>query len=272
MDSFMIELPSQNQELTVELQAVREIASKCQFADYTMTSNKYFDSLGSWEDLSDYLKDRLEEATPVGTIDFVQSYLKKVHGVCEMHPIEVPERLRIPKMLLRDYQFVKRDNLPTEGNWFIKNVSGLKKGTYCGDAKKLNSASNYMEMNEDDIFQVSTILDIMSEYRVFVYKDKIVGIQYYDGNVLVMPTPQEIKKIQEAVVRYSVAHDCPDAYTMDWAIINTGCKKEPRDIAILEVHPFVSVGTYGLEGPVLLNMYKHGIQWYIKHNTPLMSE
>lgn len=269
---FLLELPENNQEVSIEVHALKEAIAVHPYASYAMAVSNYFSNLGPWFDIPERLRDELFDSIPVGSIDFVQSYLNKAYSIPVMQPIEIPERLRMPKMLLRDYAIVKYEDLPQRGTWFIKNVSGLKKGTYCGPVEKLRDENHGMELNQDHIYQVSSVLNIVTEYRVFVHRDRIVGIQYYDGDVLVMPTPTEIKKIQEAVVRYSVSKDCPDAYTMDWAIVNTGCKKEPRDIALLEVHPFVSVGTYGLEGPILVDMYKNGLQWYIKYNTPLTPE
>lgn len=270
--NFLLELPDHPQEVSIEVHSLKEAIANSPKAKYKMAISGYFDNLGPWFDLPQSLRDELYETIPVGSLDFVQSYLSKVCAIDRMSPIEVPERLRIPKMLRRAYSIVRYQDLPKNGHWFVKDVSALKKGSYIGCISALHNNQSNFKLHEDHLYQVSSVLNILAEYRVFVHHDRIVGIQFYDGDVLIMPTPTEIKKIQEAVVRYSVSHDCPDAYTMDWAIINTECKKEARDIAILEVHPFVSVGTYGLEGPMLVDMYKNGLQWYIKHNTPLTPE
>lgn len=270
--NFLLELPDHPQEVSIEVHSLKEAIANSPKAKYKMAISGYFDNLGPWFDLPQSLRDELYETIPVGSLDFVQSYLSKIYAIDRMSPIEVPERLRIPKMLRRAYSIVRYQDLPKNGHWFVKDVSALKKGSYIGCISALHNNQSNFQLHEDHLYQVSSVLNILAEYRVFVHHDRIVGIQFYDGDVLIMPTPAEIKKIQEAVVRYSVSHDCPDAYTMDWAIIDTDCKKESRDIAILEVHPFVSVGTYGLEGPMLVDMYKNGLQWYIKHNTPLTPE
>lgn len=265
---FLLELPENNRPVSIEVHALKDAIENSRQEEYKMAVPNYFSNLDEFHSLPQTLKTSLEETVPVGSIDFVQSYLRKVHGVDVMHPIEIPERLRIPKILLRDYHIVRYEHLPKEGRWFVKDVSKLKNGSFAGQVTK----DTYKDFDPTHLYQFSSLLNIISEYRVFVYRDRIQGIQFYDGDVLTMPTPAEIKKIQEAVVRYSVARDCPDAYTMDWAIVATGDKKEPRDIALLEVHPFVSVGTYGLEGSILIPMYKSGIQWYLQHNTPLNPE
>ena len=55
--------------------------------------------------------------------------------------------------------------------------------------------------------------------------------------------------------------DRPKAYTMDIAVIRD------RGTAILEVHPWVSVGLYGyMFGGSLPYCYRDGFEYYIKTN------
>lgn len=259
MAFFYVELPENNQYWDVDSCALLN-AMKDTYNVAVKTTPNYFNSLTDVEIMDKKLKDQLLHCAPVGSIDFVQSYLSVIHGITKMNPIEIPDGLRIEKMLMREYHIVPWEGIPTEGYWFVKDVSGLKYGSYCGNVKR-NPFTN-----KEHIYQVSSVLDIISEYRVFVSENKIVGIQYYDGDVCIMPTENEIRKIKEAVARYSAAKDCPDAYSMDWAIIKT---TQDRDIALLEIHPFAALGLYGLEGPILPKMYRDGLQWYIKYNTKL---
>ena len=118
------------------------------------------------------------------------------------------------------------------------------------------------------LYVFSEVKNILSEYRVFVYKDEIKGIQFYDGNPTVMPTPSEINKIQEMVLRYMLDNNRPGAYSLDVAIIETK-NENKRDLMILECHPFTSLGLYGINGSFLPYAYREGLDWYIKHKTPL---
>ena len=202
--------------------------------------------------------------TPVGTIEYVERCLDVFHGIKNVKPIEIPEVLRLPHLLLRDYQIVSYDEIPRTGRYFVKNVTRPKSFCYCGTMQHM-FAEMANEIDRDAIYQVSDILDLISEYRVFVLYDKIMGIQFYDGDPLIMPTPNEIKKIYEAVMRYVHSDNCPKAFTMDVGITQTN-SKEGRDLAIIECHPFSSVGTYGLKGPFLIKMYEEGFKWFLQQN------
>ena len=208
-------------------------------------------------------------AIPVGSLEFVGEYLKQFHGISHMNPIEVPECLRLPHILLRNYKIVSYDNIPRDGNYFVKDVSEIKGFTYQGNMNALFSEDfGQDEFDKTHLYQVSELLDIVSEYRVIVMGSQIYGIQFYDGDPTVMPTPKEINKIKEMVVRYSVAKGHALAYTMDVAVVKS-CDKEGRDLALLEMHPYCAVGNYGCSGAFLPMMYKAGLRWYIDYNTPM---
>lgn len=83
-----------------------------------------------------------------------------------------------------------------------------------------------------------------------------------------MPTPKEISKIKEMVLRYTLNNQRPMAYSLDIAIIETKTE-EGRDLMIIECHPFTSLGLYGLVGSFLPYAYKNGVDWYIRYNTPI---
>ena len=201
---------------------------------------------------------------PVGSIEFVHKYLKTIYGINYMHPIEIPDCLRLSHLLLRDYKIVEYNDIPKEGEYFIKDVSQLKTMTYCGDMRSLPKDA----MNKTHLYQVSNVLDIMAEYRVIVIDNKIYGIQFYDGEPTIMPTPKEIDKIKEMTIRYSIDKHCPMAYAMDVAVTKTE-DEQGRNLALIEICPTVSCGLYGCRGSFLPRMYELGFQWYVEHNVPI---
>lgn len=213
--------------------------------------------------IDEITSDTDKQAIPVGSIQFVQRYLEVVHGRTEnMNPIEVPKELRFEKFLKRQYSIVDYEHLPKSGYWFIKDVSQLKNGTYLGRVPALQIEG----FDSDHLFVVSEVKNILSEYRVIVYQDKIEAIQFYDGDPTIMPTPDEIKKIKEMVLRYSQNRNRPGAYTLDVAIVKEG---DGRDLMLLEVHSFVSVGVYSDVGYKLPKMYIEGFKWQLEQNLPL---
>ena len=206
----------------------------------------------------------IKTAVPVGTIEFVQAYLKNAHGIENMNPIEVPEVLRHNKYLKRRYSIIEKNELPKSGYNFIKYVSQLKQFTYTGSIENLKYETfNTTNKLKEGLYQLSEVVNILSEYRCFILQDEIIGIQYYDGDCTVLPREQDIHLLKEMVARYTLDKTRPQAYSMDIAII------KDRGIAIIEVHSFASLGTYGLTSNSLPYCYKFGLDWYIKHNTPI---
>lgn len=198
--------------------------------------------------------------TPVGSLEFVGKWLKIHHGVNTMQPIEVPKVLRKEKYLKRNYDIKHKYQIPTSGRYFIKDVNRLKGFVYIGRVSDLH---NYTDLsnNNSDIYQISEIVPIISEYRCLVYRDDIITLPNYDGDPCFFPDANLIK---EMINVYMMDDTRPDAYSMDIAII------DGRGTALLEIHPFTSLGLYTyLIGSKLPYCYKYGVDWYIKHNTKL---
>ena len=188
---------------------------------------------------------------PIGTLEFVRTWLKKYKGIEEMKPIEVPEILREEKYLGRSYDIVSFEDLELKGYKFIKDIDKLKQFSFTGDLGNLNKNDESIFISKN--YLISNVVDIMSEYRVFVSDMSIKAIQFYDGDCTVFPN---VSLLREMVGKYYLVQDRPKSYTMDIAILKNG-----RTI-ILEVHPVVSVGTYGYSEYALLNMYNDGIKFY----------
>jgi hypothetical protein len=189
---------------------------------------------------------------PIGTLEYVGEWLKKYKGIESMNPIEVPEILREEKYLGRSYDIVSFEDLELKGYKFIKDIDKLKQFSFTGDLGNLDkNDSIFISQN----YLISNVVDIMSEYRVFVSDMSIKAIQFYDGDCTVFPN---ISLLREMIGKYYLVQDRPKSYTMDIAVLKNG-----RTI-ILEVHPVVSVGTYGYSSSELLNMYKNGIEYYCK--------
>lgn len=205
-------------------------------------------------------KINMKEAVPVGSIEFVQQYLKTYHNVDKMNPIEVPDILRHERFLKRKYSIIEKSELPKEGYYFTKYVSELKQFSYTGLIENLKRD---VPVLKDGLYQLSEVVEILSEYRCFVSQDDIMGIQFYNGDPTILPNEKEIELLKEMVIRYTVDKKRPMAYTFDIAII------KDRGLAIIECHPHTSVGLYGLYGGFLPYCYKFGLDWYIKHNNKL---
>ena len=196
---------------------------------------------------------------PVGTVEFVGAYLAKKYGIANMNPIEVPDVLREDQFLKRKYSIVAKEELPKSGYYFTKYVSKLKVFSHTGRIETLQFTDIGVEPYlQDGLYQVSEVVPILSEYRCFVQGDNIKVINYYDGDCTVLP---DITTVQKMVNYYMKDVDRPKAYTMDIAVI------DGRGTALLEVHPWVSVGLYGyMFGSYLPYCYRDGLDYYITTN------
>lgn len=195
-----------------------------------------------------------KKAIPVGDIDFVTKYLQKAFNFeGNMFPLEIPKCLRTDEFLGRKYEILTSAEIGTlSKKYFIKNVSKLKDLACTGSPETVI-------LPKDQLFSISEIIDIVSEYRVYVYDDKIVSIANYAGDPTIFPNVSIIKKM---IATYTVKErKRPKAYTLDIAVTFS------NQTLILEVHNFVSCGLYStIWGTDLLNMYTAGIDYVLDHN------
>lgn len=212
------------------------------------------------EELPKYITDspqyHIRITVPVGGIDYVRSFLEKEHARdAGMTPLEIPEYLR--KFARRDYRIMKGADiigtpLADASKWFTKDISELKTWNsllYDGDISRM--------INPERMYSISEKVDILSEYRVFVYMDEVQAVQHYIGNPLVFPNANTIKQLVDT----TRVNSRPDAYTLDVAIIQN---KDGRTATVpLEMHPFVSCGLYGFMPDRIGAMLEAGYKWYL---------
>ena len=159
---------------------------------------------------------------PIGSVEFVCNYMYAYHHL-DIKPINIPGEL---------FQFAKRrifngTHKDVDGKMFVKSND------------KIKSIAGIYENVPDGNYQISETIDIRSEWRVFVFNGKIVGLQNYSGCFDVFP---DVKIIQDMVRVYK---DGSPAYTLDVAICDRGT-------VIVEVHDFFSCGLYGFSNYKIL--------------------
>lgn len=210
-----------------------------------------------------------QNAIPLGTIEFTQNYFKIFYGIEKENPIEIPPILRTEEFLKRKYSIVSSDKIPKDGYFFIKDVSQLKVFSYTGDMElfmydeifdkpKKNDYS--LHLNKEHLYQVSEVVKILSEYRIFVINNEIYSINNYDGDVRLFP---DIKLIEKAISLWSTQKNCPQSYSLDVAIT-------PRGTIILECHILFSTGIYStVQGTKLLWGYQDAKDYLVNYNTQI---
>ncbi len=159
---------------------------------------------------------------PIGSVEFVMEYLMKYYKLIPK-PINVPEEL---------FKYAGRELINgTEkdicGEKFVKSNDIIKSFTeVCTEAPPGN-------------YQISSLIDIISEWRAFIFKGELVGLQNYSGDFTIFP---DVYRIKEMIRDYK---DQPISYTLDVAISGT-------DTLIMEVHDFFSCGLYGFSDHKIL--------------------
>ena len=215
----------------------------------------------------DDFDERYRNAIPIGTVRFVEQYLQMFKGIERDNAIEVPPALRTEEFLKRKYSIVPRDRIPREGNYFIKDATQQKVFSYKGELsyylneemfqEPLNEFDTSVRLDPTHLYQVSEVVKILAEYRVYVLNKEINSMCIFAGDPLIFPDADLIKK---AVYLINEQPDSPRSYSLDVMIT-------PRGTAITEVHNFLSVGLYTVDWDEdLLFAFKHGMDYVIKHN------
>lgn len=79
----------------------------------------------------------------------------------------------------------------------------------------------------------SSLVQFLAEFRVYVLKEKIQGVFFYNGDPLLQPC---VKTIQEMVSLYKEA---PRAYSLDVGICD-------GKTLLVEVNDSIALGNYGI--------------------------
>lgn len=193
-----------------------------------------------------------EEDIPVGTIEFTRRALAHQGYTDVLRPIEVPYFLQNDRFLNREYRIVLRDELPKQGRYFIKRASSLKSSLPSVEDMGSFNREGY---SKSDLFVVSGVLELESEFRVLVCNDDVVGVQYYNGDCLAFPDTAVIREAVTEIWKQRLRGKLlPRAYTLDFGVGEQGT-------SLIEMHNFVACGTYRYDGSDLPCMYAEGIRY-----------
>ena len=212
------------------------------------------------QQLIDAGKEEVRGLFPVGAIPFVETWLKKCHGIDRINPIEIPEFLRTEEFLKREYSIVPYYQIP-HGIYFVKDVTVLKEFAFEGDTEELFTGRTAGTIDQTHMFQVSELVDILSEYRVYIIDGQIENVCNYNGSPLIFPDMELVSKANSI---YMTKPDYPGSLTIDVMVTERGT-------SLIETHPFVSVGLYStLWSDRLLNAYVDGIRYVLEHNSKII--
>lgn len=177
---------------------------------------------------------------PVGSVEFVINYLNKYYNL-------TPKPKNIPKELL-DYKWTGRNVF----NGTDKDIIDKKFVKSNDSIKGFTEICNYAPPGK---YQISDIIDIDSEWRSFVHKGRLVGLQNYSGDFDIFP---DVDKIKSMIENYKSQ---PITYTLDVGITKN------KETVIIEVHDFFSCGLYGFANyNILPYMFSNWFYSFLKNN------
>jgi hypothetical protein len=181
------------------------------------------------------------EYVPIGSVEFVSAHLKQFYNIIPK-PINVPEEL---------FCFADR-------KIFNGTDVGLKNSFGKAFVKSNDNIKDFTEIVNDDLilkqgnYQISELISINSEWRVFVYRNTFVGLQNYCGQFTLFPN---VETIELMIKNYKSA---PVAYTLDIGV-------NDNSTFVIECHSFFSVGLYGFRNHGLLcQMFNQAYKELIK--------
>lgn len=203
-------------------------------------------TLSNGESVSD------DTSIPVGSLRFVMSSIN--NRVEKATPLNIPEKLSAERFLKREMKkgILKEEIARMVLPLFIKSSDRYKEITdiYESEVDILNLPEGR--------YDVSEVVDILHEWRVFVHQDRIVGVKHYSGDSVFPVSPDEevVKQMVEVIEkgRYK-GEPFPLSYTLDVGI-------NDRGTFLIEAHPFVSCGLYGFaDYQVLPSMFIQGYRY-----------
>lgn len=186
----------------------------------------------------------VEDIVPIGSLEFVFDRMTEmgVKGVSNVTPLNIPDFLQQPEFLNRSYEsgltrqalLVSDMELPK----FIKSATVYKGFVDVVEDKRLIRGLSPVER-----FDVSEVVDIEAEWRVFVQRDEMVGAKPYGSHHL-FPKPPNVRFLERLIQAIKSERQAggffPMSYTLDIGVSLDGS-------FLIECHPFVSCGLYGFE-------------------------
>lgn len=171
-------------------------------------------------------KEVLESIIPIGSVEFVLKYLNNYYNIKNIKPLNIPDELNKHKYTKRHITSLRNlGDVPINSNKkvFVKSKNKIKGFT---------DIVTFYDMPTNEDLLISDLIDIQSEWRAFVYKNKLYGLQNYVGDFTMFP---DVKLINEMILDYN--ND--GAYTLDIGI------NDKDGTFIIELHDFFSCGLYG---------------------------
>lgn len=201
----------------------------------------------------------VDKYVPIGTVEFVREFQQTYYPNAEeaLIPLNVPVPLQPftsrwivnvndkSDMSIFDHDFDM--GRCAEKELFRKSLTTIKDPS--------NGLFKYDGTNFEDFkgYQVSEKISIDSEWRVFIFKNKIQHIANYSGDCMIFPDAEIVQKMVD-----TYASEAPVAYTLDVGVRGSST-------FVIECHRFFSCGLYGFNDYSILP-YMFSQEWFEMKN------
>jgi hypothetical protein len=182
-----------------------------------------------------------EDIVPIGSLEFVFDRMKELgfDDVSKVTPLNVPTVFQQQGFLQRSYTpGLTKSEMKLEFPRFIKSTD-----VYKGITEIVASVEDLAHFSESERFDVSEVIDIKAEWRVFVQRDEVIGAKSYGSNDWFPEKPNTwlLKEMVNTIERARLdGLFFPTSYTLDVGV-------SLGNTFLIECHPFVSCGLYGFE-------------------------
>lgn len=183
------------------------------------------------------------ELIPIGSVEYVTNFVQQFNHGYTFKPKNVPNELLLDEFCGRDVY-----NINVNGKINLK----VDKFVKSNDIIKHPNNGIMSEILNDGNYQVSELVDIVSEYRCFIKNNKLVGIKHYCGDFTIFPNIESVMKMIDTYME-----NAPCSYTLDIGILKS------NKTIVIEIHDFFSCGLYGFNDyNILPFMYT---QWWFQN-------
>ena len=181
-----------------------------------------------------------ERPMPIGSVGYMEYFF-------DLYGVEKPLPLHCTSNLMQDKYQVYESKYDIPYPSFIKPHLDVKKFTGFV-AKSAKALDLYPELGDWDgpyFVRGPFKSPIISEWRVFVHKGKVVNCSYYNGtNPTAFPDKLDITYLVHSY------KNSPVAYTIDVAVLESG------DTILVELNDMWAIGPYGCDSEEYFEMLK----------------
>lgn len=196
--------------------------------------------LTTFEEVSCGKFDRLIKSNVfIGSTEFMREVFKRV-GI---NDVRLPMNSNRSHLLMTLGEFF---NKKVDKHYFIKPVEIKLFTGFVYDG--CNYPSIQSLPNDTKIYVYEVLPKILSEWRIYVYRNRLTDSCFYSGNFRITPNYDWIDELIK--VNKELIDPFPDTYVIDVGILENG------EMTVIEYNDMWAIGNYGVPNDIYYSMLK----------------